>query len=219
MSIRWLIFDLDGTLIDTEPSAARAIDSSMRSWGVQVTPEDSRYIAGRTWGMAFEYLTSKYTLPVSTAQAEAVILDAYRRDIQTALVEVPGARDAVHALAGEYRLALVSGSGRAEIAFALDRLGVTQRFEFYLGAEDYPRSKPAPDGYLKALQMLGADPAQSVVFEDSQPGIASALAAGMRVVAISSTNHFGHDQSGAAFTIEDLRGIDPKWMKSRFSGA
>ena len=218
MSIQCVIFDLDGTLIDTEPSAARAIDESMKSWGVNVTAQDAQFITGRTWAMAFQYLTSKYQLPVDPKTAEQTIMQAYRDGLRQGLVEVPGAREAVRSIAEEYPVALVSGSMRSEIEFALKTLGIIDHFEFYLGAEDYPRSKPAPDGYLKALSSLGIPAGRTLVFEDSEPGIASALAAGTRVVAITSTNHFGQNQKGAEVSVVDLAQVSAQWVKQTFAG-
>lgn len=208
-----ILFDLDGTLIDTEPSAARAIMGGFQDWGVSVTRDDAAFITGRTWAVAFDYLFAKYPPPVPRAEAERAMMERYRSELENHLIRVPGGADAVRALAPHFKLALVSGSGRAEILWALDKLGIRSLFRVILGAEDYPRSKPAPDGYLKALGMLGSEPGRTLIFEDSEAGIASAVAAGARVVAITSTNHFGHDTSGAHGFIPDLGGVDAEWVR------
>lgn len=208
-----VIFDLDGTLVDTEPSAAAAIRSCMRDWGIQVETEDANYITGRTWASAFSFLFSKYKLPVTPEEAAAQMMTRYREAVEQHLHVVPGGADAVRSLAKNYRLGLVSGSGRSEILFALDRLGVTRHFEVILGAEDYPRSKPEPDGYLKALSILGSHPNRGLVFEDSTAGIASARAAGLWVVAITGTNHFKQDISEAHHHIPDLSQVNPQWVQ------
>src|SRR6185437_17162929 len=62
--IKAVIFDLDGTLIDTEPAAAKAITECFREWGIQIVAYDANFITGRTWEMAFGYLFKKYELPV-----------------------------------------------------------------------------------------------------------------------------------------------------------
>jgi HAD superfamily hydrolase (TIGR01509 family) len=170
-------------------------------------------IAGRTWEKAFEFLFKKYPPPLPEREAALLILQAYQKALERDLPVVPGSVDAVRAIAKRYPLALVSGSHRKQIEFALKKTGLTSEFRFYLGAEDYPRSKPAPDGYLKALELLGVPGSGALVFEDSEPGIESALAAGTRVIAITGTNHFHQSIERAHSRIPDLRGIDANWIE------
>ena len=212
--IKTIFFDLDGTLIDTEPSAARAIARCFERWKITLASEDARFITGRTWATAFDYLFNKYTLPVSTEEASASMMAEYRKEIHENLVEVKGSVQAVLNLAAHYPLALISGSHRQEILWALDRLHIRHCFQAILGAEDYPRSKPAPDGYLKALDLLKAEKKSTLVFEDSEPGIESALAAGLKVVAITSTNHFGHVTDQAHHHIPHLEQVGHEWVKN-----
>lgn len=213
--INTILFDLDGTLVDTELAAAKAIHGCFERWGVAVDKTDAGYITGRTWASAFEFLFKKYKLPVSAEEAGRQMIEAYRESLETDLTIVPGGAAAVRALAAHgHDLALVSGSNRAEILWALDKLQIRAHFKVILGAEDYPNSKPAPDGYLKALTMLGREPARTLVFEDSQAGIASGLAAGAWVVAITGTNHFKQDTSRAHHHIPDLSGVDAKWIEN-----
>ncbi len=212
--IRAILFDLDGTLIDTERAAERALDECMRGWGLNPDPRDAEFITGRTWESAFQFLFSKYEIPIPGPQAKREILTRYRAAVESDPQWVPGAAEAVRALATEYRLALVSGSFRHEILWALEKLGVREHFEVVLGAEDYPRSKPAPDGFLKAMDLLGMMPSECLVFEDSQAGVKSGRDAGAFVAVIESTNHFAQDTSLAHWRIPDLRGVSPSWVRS-----
>ncbi len=207
-----ILFDLDGTLVDTEPAAAKAIHMCFENWGLKIDATDAAYITGRTWASAFDFLFKKYKLPVSANEAGEEMMQAYRDSLEVHLGIVPGGAAAVNALAGHYELALVSGSNRQEILWALDKLKIRHQFKVILGAEDYPNSKPAPDGYLKALKMLSRQAPNTLIFEDSQPGIASARAAGAWVVAITGTNHFKQDTSHAHHHIPDLRGVSPEWI-------
>jgi sugar-phosphatase len=124
---------------------------------------------------------------------------------------------AIRDFAQHFRLALVSGSHRADVLWALRKLAVDQYFELIYGAEDYTHSKPSPEGYLKALKNLGVAPEDALIFEDSVAGLASAEAAGVRAVAITCTNHFGHDQSKAHLKIEHFAGVDSSWVKKNFT--
>jgi HAD superfamily hydrolase (TIGR01509 family) len=209
----WVVFDLDGTLIDTEPSAAKAIKRTFEGWGITITPDDASFVTGRTWDSAFQFLFSKYKLPVPKEEAARNVLDHYRLSLENELTIVPGSVQAVHSLAARYPLGLVSGSHRREILWALGKLGVRQHFKVILGAEDYPRSKPAPDGYLAAISQMGFSAQSTLIFEDSSAGVASALAAGAWVVAITGTNHFKQDISQAHHQIQDLSEVTADWVK------
>jgi HAD superfamily hydrolase (TIGR01509 family) len=151
--------------------------------------------------------------PISQEEASQLLIKRYQTEIQKKLHLVPGGAQAVQALAPYYSLALVSGSFRREIMWALNYMGIQDCFQVILGAEDYAKSKPAPDGYQKALQRLGRTPQEVLVFEDSTPGIVSAKAVGLWVVAITGTNHFNQDHFLADEKIEDLLGVDQKWVE------
>lgn len=212
--IRTILFDLDGTLIDTEPSAAKAIADCFSEWGIQIDKQDSHFITGRTWESAYDYLFAKYAIPLPREEASRLLIERYRLELETRLHLVPGGADAVREIAPHFDLALVSGSYRSEILWALDKLAIREHFKVIYGAEDYPRSKPAPDGYLKALATLKGQGPETLVFEDSEAGIASGLAAGAWVVAITATNHFRQDTSQAHEKIPDLRGVNREWVRA-----
>lgn len=218
--ITTILFDLDGTLIDSEATAARVVRESFREWwGIDMDPEDAAHVTGRTWDSMWSWLETKYKIPLGREQALSRLVERYRAHLEQDLVEIPGASRAVRSLQGTVRLGLVSGSHRREIFYALDQLGIRECFEVIYGAEDYPRSKPAPDGYQKALGTLGVRAADTLIFEDSHAGIASGCAVGAWVTAIRAANHFGHDQSAAHLVIDDLTVVSPEWLRlapSRF---
>jgi HAD superfamily hydrolase (TIGR01509 family) len=211
-----ILFDLDGTIIDSEPAALQAILDCTKTWGVPVTQAEAASVAGKKWEVAFDLLYRVHKMPVSQAEASRAIIARFHEIVHADLKVVPGSVEAVKDFAKHFRLALVSGSMRYDILWALEHLKIIQHFQHILGSEDYPLSKPAPDGYLKAIRLFGADPKHTLIFEDSGPGIASAQAAGVKVVAISSTNHYGHDQSTADAHIKDFVGITADWIKAKF---
>jgi HAD superfamily hydrolase (TIGR01509 family) len=209
-----LLFDLDGTLIDSERLAADTLVSEIESLGLRWNSEDAAFITGRTWKSAFTLLYSKYAFPVNEAELSHRVLSRYRERLRSEVKEVPGAREAVQSLAKEFPLALVSGSHREEIFIALDALGIRGCFQVILGAEDYREGKPSPEGYLKAVNTLKVRADRCLVFEDSEAGIAAGIAAGFKVAAITSTNHFQMNTKNAHYFIDDLRGVGPDWVRS-----
>ncbi len=215
--IKVILFDLDGTIIDSELAALQAIVDKTREWGVPVTREDAATVVGQKWEVAFDMLYRRFRMPLPQAEASRAIIARYQEIVRRELTVVPGVVQAIKDFSSHFRLALVSGSHRADILWALHKHGVDKCFEVIYGAEDYERSKPAPDGYLKALATMKMERDEAIVFEDSVAGLASAKAAGVRSVAITCTNHFGHDQSVADVCIPDFASIDSAWIKNRFA--
>src|SRR6185503_715717 len=91
--IKAVIFDLDGTLIDTEPAAAKAITECFREWGIQIVADAANFITGRTWEMAFGYLFKKYELPVPAQHASRTVVAKYRELIENELFPVNGSAE------------------------------------------------------------------------------------------------------------------------------
>jgi len=185
-----------------------------KEWNLTLDASDGAYITGRTWDSAFQFLFKKYSLPIDASIAKEKVLEKYREILAQQLPIVPGSVPAVQALATRYSLGLVSGSCRKEIFWILSQLKIKEHFQIILGAEDYPKSKPQPDGYLKAIDFFKTPPSSCLVFEDSHAGIRSARTAGTWVVAVSSTNHFQQDLSAAHLCIPDLSCVNPEWIEN-----
>jgi HAD superfamily hydrolase (TIGR01509 family) len=97
---------------------------------------------------------------------------------------VPGALDAVRRIGARWPLGIASSSNRPLIKLFIELTGTRELFRATVSSEEVERGKPAPDVYLEAARRLGVDPAKCVAIEDSENGIRSASAAGLRVVAI-----------------------------------
>ena len=136
----------------------------------------------------------------------------YTRLIGAAPVLVPGVADFVRAASGRFRLGLVSGAQRREIEPGLVGTGLADCFEVIVAAEDVPRCKPDPGGYLAACTALARggplDPCRCVVIEDSLAGLSAARAAGMRCVMLT-TSHPAAALAAADLVWTSFAGHDP----------
>lgn len=180
------LFDLDGTVADTMPFHFRSWTQAVVEQG-GTFPEDLFY----DWGgiplpRTVEMLNERFGYAMSpTAVA--------RRKEELYLAMLSGIRPIASVLAviesehGRIPLAIVSGSPHASIKHTLSVLGLLDKFEVLVGAEDYAHGKPHPEPFLTAATLLGVLPAQCLVFEDADAGIASAEAAGMAWVRIPHT--------------------------------
>jgi len=214
--------DMDGTLVDSEAVYTEAIARFMASKGVELDEHERTFIIGHAWQDIYAELRVEQRLGIDlpTMQAGTISMRGPMREEGLDLRILDGARELVSTLrALDISIMVVSGSCRAELAEAIELLGIGEQLETYFGAEDYPRGKPAPDGYLQAARHLDVEPARCVVFEDSEAGIAAGLAAGMRVVATSAANlppeDPGHqDQSRADRVVSTLAGIDAAFLRA-----
>ena len=211
--LKAVFFDMDGTIVDTESAAVDALRAFFQHYGQVLHPEDEYAAVGKKWDVAFDLLYAKHKWPMSRAAFGSEVLKKYRAILADDLPEIAGSRKAIESLAARWPLALVSGSSQQDILFCLDRLNVRHHFQLILGSEDYVQSKPSPEGYALALKELSVEPDSVVVFEDSEAGIDSAKAAGIKVVAITGTKMGQLETSRADARIRDFQGADPTWME------
>jgi len=209
MAIRGFLFDLDGTLIDSEREVAEAMARALaQRHGIAIEQYDRDFIIGRSWVAIYESLRERYP-QLTWSRAEMIAHTTELREqviAELGLTVLPGAHDVLAWTAAHPR-ALVTGSSRGEAAQALRHLGV--ELAIVIAAEDVDRSKPSPDGYLKAIGKLGIAPHECLVIEDSVSGIAAGRAAGCIVLAVRAGNFGGWDQSGAHHIIDSLAELTP----------
>jgi HAD superfamily hydrolase (TIGR01509 family) len=175
---------MDGTLVDSEGQTDAAIATVMAAHGVPgvvLAPNDTR---GRTWGHVVTTLARMHPRAVVDAAALEAELIASWADQIAAVVEIPGAADAVRRAAAFAHVAVVSSSPRALVDRITRKLGVRELLGTIVGAEDVSAPKPAPDCWLRAAGELGVAPARCLVVEDSRAGLEAARAAGMRAYCV-----------------------------------
>ena len=179
-----VIFDLDGVLVDTEHVWDDARKELARERG-RPWPEDaSRAMMGMSSLEWSRYMHEVVGLPEPPEEISAEVVrrlqDIYRRELPL----FDGAVSAVERLAKHWPLGLASSSNRELIDLVLELAGLAEYFRATVSSEEVPRGKPAPDVYLETARRLAADPKRCAAIEDSENGIRSAKAAGMRVLAI-----------------------------------
>jgi HAD superfamily hydrolase (TIGR01509 family) len=210
--IRAFLFDLDGTLVDSERETAEAMARALsRGHGIEIEPYDRDFIIGRSWVAIYDSLKARYP-HLTWSREETIARTAELRDevfAELGVTVLPGAREVLGWTRAHPR-ALVTGSSRREALQVLPLIGPEASFETILAAEDVPRSKPAPDGYQQAIAALGVRPEECLVIEDSVNGIAAGRAAGCLVLAIRAGNFGGWDQSGAHHILDTLEPLTPQ---------
>jgi sugar-phosphatase len=180
-----VLFDMDGTLVDSEHLAARAIDMLLADYGVTLDVSGP-WFHGTTWASIARTLHAQ-TDALSRVNVPAVLSAHFHTAlVQTAPPAIPGAPEAVTAAASGCATAVVSSSDRASVDHIIARLGLDAHVNERVTAEDCERSKPDPQCFQIAAQRLDVDCARCLVFEDSLAGLKAAQAAGMRTIAIGT---------------------------------
>lgn len=179
-----VLFDMDGTLVDTERLWWEAVREVAAGLGRELTGADRPEVLGRPVEHTAGWLAR---LTAGSAEHLAGRLHTEFADrVRAGVVPRPGALALLDALAREeVPTALVTASPRAVADTVLAVLGA-DRFQVSVTADDTPRTKPDPDPYLAACAALGVEPARCVAVEDTATGVASAEAAGCAVLAVPS---------------------------------
>lgn len=180
--IRAVLWDIDGTLLDSEPWHHRAMIDVCRGYGVDLTEAECAASVGVAFRDYYLQLHARRPLPVAMERwADEInalyvtrVAEVRPRDGAFALVEAFAARGLAQAC--------VSNSGRAVVQANIAAMGLAH-FRFGLSREDVANGKPHPEPYLKAAALLGLPPEACAVIEDSPTGARSAMAAGMLTVA------------------------------------
>jgi len=190
---RAVIFDMDGVIVDSEPRHERAFLEVMHELGYGNT----HGVQWADWvGRSDHELWLDFLAKHKPAQSLEQLLKMKRdRVLDIIRREEPvfaGLAELVEKLYPVCKLGLASGSERPVVEAVLSLQDLRRFFSATVTASDIKRGKPAPDIFLRAAKLLAVAPADCWVIEDSKPGVAAGLAAGMRVIAITNT-HPAHE--------------------------
>ena len=200
------LFDLDGTLQDSEIHWIRATQAFLNDNGIPLDLDGTTTLVyGRSSTEIYDEIAAMPPFKGKTvAQLADCIRAYYLRMTKVTDIGYPSSVALLKRMAADMPVAIVSGSPRHDVEAAARRLGVAPFLSLVLGAEDVEHGKPNPECFLSAAGTLGVEPAWCVVFEDSAAGIAAARNAGMFCVAISRPDRPPQDVSAADIVVSDL---------------
>ena len=211
--IRALLFDMDGVIVDSNPLHRAAWAEYTQRFGIIATSDmQNRMYGRRNDEIVRDFLGADLTdtqVHEHGKAKEQLFRERMASHLQTSLL--PGVREFL-AAHGNLGRAIATNAEAANLNFVLDGADLRLYFDVALSGEDVMRPKPDPEIYLLAAERLKTAPATCVVFEDSAAGVEAGVAAGMRVVGISSTHE---TLAGASLMIRDFR--DPalaNWLTS-----
>lgn len=204
---RAFLFDMDGVLVDNCHYHVLAWLEFAKRHGGTLT---ERQVIDWMGAPGRDYVARMFAVPPPPERVADLLAEKeaiYRELFRPHCIARDGLIDLLRlARAADVPCAVATGGPLANVDFVLDALGIRGFFACIVDSSQYQRGKPAPDCYLRAAEKLAVAPRDCIVFEDAVNGIASAQAAGMRVVAITGTNDF-----------ETLRRTGADWVVRSFT--
>lgn len=179
---RGLIFDLDGTLIDSLELNWQAMDAAMRGEGIVIARDEFIGMTGRSIEEIVDILVRRHGR--ADANREAIvrrkreIANSHADDVR----EIKLVADVARQCHGKLPMAVGTGSDRHRATLMLASTGLLPLFDHIVAADDVKRHKPEPDTFIRCAELMGLSPADCQVFEDGEMGLEAARRAGMAYV-------------------------------------
>ena len=200
---KYLLFDHDGVLVDTEFWYYKAGERALADVGL--TLDKDQYLRDMnqglgTWAQARAAGIDERTI----SRQREVRNDYYQEYLRTEAIEIEGVVETLAELSKYVRMAIVTTARRVDFEIIHEERQVMQFMDFVLVREDYKLAKPHPEPYLTGLKRLGATRKETLVVEDSSRGLHSAVAAGIDCAIVHNDFTRTQDFSQASYRIETL---------------
>ncbi len=221
MAIKAILFDHDGTLVNSEITHYNMWQVILKSYGIVLTREEYvQHYAGipttsNSMRMVSDY--SSLVVPPSTLAKEknAATSAFLSRESFPLMV---GAKECINEFKDQgFKMAVVTGAGGEGVRVTINSHNLHGYFSTVVSGDDVDRSKPAPDCYLLAAKRLGVNLSECLAIEDTESGVAAAVAANIPCVAVSSSMSKNHDFSKAIKSFSNLNEAR-KWIIANYSG-
>ena len=216
--IKAVIFDMDGVIVDSEPIHFESDKMTMRFYEKEISDEELNNYVGVSNPTMWSEIRDKHKLTASIDELLEKQFYYKKYLIQKIKLEpIGGIRKLLEELKScGIGIGLASSSSKEFIELILNTLGLIAYFDVIISGEDVPKSKPAPDIFLKAAEVLNVEPLHCLVIEDSGHGVKAAKLAGMKCIGFYNPNSGKQDLSLAdevVCTIEDLTVFSSVYLK------
>jgi HAD superfamily hydrolase (TIGR01509 family) len=207
--MKCVLFDLDGTLADTEVLKAKALASSVQTFGGTASHELYKSIMGQSWEAVTGTFFRHAGIEVSLDRFNPIFREEYSRLIDSDLSTNTAVSEFIKFLKlKNISIGLVSSASPWMIQKTLSKLRLENTFDVIVSNAEVERHKPHPDAYLFALEKLAVASRDSIAFEDSEPGVQAAIEAGLKVYGIRHSYNELHDFSRCAYTFSSFEDLE-----------
>ena len=181
-----ILWDNDGVLVDTEGLYFRATKTVLHTIGIDLTPEQFKEISLRRGESTFTLAVQHGIRAAEISRLRAERDRLYAELLGSQLWVIDGAEEVLWSLHGKVRMGVVTSARRQHFEIAHAKSGLLPHLDFVLTREDYRHTKPHPEPYLTAMARNNLRPEECIVVEDSERGVAAAMAAGLRCLIVLS---------------------------------
>ncbi len=203
------VFDMDGTLTDTEMMHCAAYQKVVASFGKVLTEEGYDQFTGATDAMICKYIIDRDHLEISAQELLIRKERLFHEMLRGSLQPLPGVVKTLEALRKRgVKLAVASSSTKETIEIVLKALKIAHLFDAIASGEEVENSKPAPDVFLLAAQRLGVRPERCLAFEDSENGTIAASRAKMFCIAIPCGSTVKQNHSAARLKVASMNELN-----------
>ena len=203
---KYILFDHDGVLVDTEFWYYRAAERALADIGFAL--DKQQYLRDMAQGLGSWAQAKAAGIDEQAFSTRRAARDAYYQEyLRTEAIEIEGVVEALAELSRYARMAIVTTAKRADFEIIHEKRQIRQFMDFVLVREDYELAKPHPEPYLTGLRRFGASKEEALVVEDSARGLGSAVAAGIDCVIVYNDFMKAHDFSQASYRIDTLIGL------------
>ena len=216
-----VVLDLDGVLVDSEEAWDEARRELVADRGGEWTEGATHAMLGMSSPEWSAYVRDELGVDMAPEEISDAVVERLLAGYRRGLPLLPGAVEAVRALAARWPLGLASSSNAPVIALVLEESGLDDVIRAWVSSEEVARGKPAPDVYLEAARRLGVEPARCVAVEDSSNGLRAAAAAGTAVVAVPMRAFPPAPDALAlaAVTVDGIAEVTPEVVERAFEAA
>jgi HAD superfamily hydrolase (TIGR01509 family) len=206
MTRRYILWDHDGVLVDTERWFYVATRDVLQGLGIALSQET--YLRYMTRGQSCWDLCGSRGMPDEEVSRYRELRDSiYQEHLRTQEIEVDGVADVLSTLSRSFEMGVVTTARREDFQLIHRSRDLLGFFRFVLTIEDYRRAKPHPDPYLAGLERFGARPEETVAVEDSARGLRSTLEAGIDCIVVRSPFTASQDFGGAFRVVDSIRQV------------
>lgn len=214
--LKAVIFDMDGVIVDSEPIHFVVDKMVLKEFGIIADDEMLLPYVGVSNPDMWKDLKGKHDLPLSVEELMEMQAELKSKVFsESGLEAIDGIKELLADLKRNNITAVVaSSSSREFIETILKTTNTREYFKDIFSGEEVERGKPFPDIFLKAAEMLGVSPEECIVIEDSEKGIAAAVAAGMKCVGYANPSSISQDLSRATLIVSSIRELNYEYLNN-----
>lgn len=206
-SIKAIIFDMDGVILDSEDSIRKAEVETFRKFGIPATIKLVSEYTGVRLDEEVADINRRFGVSLSAEKVKLVQDQSMEHYYRETVPLVPHIKETLNSLSLHFKLGLATMKDKKLANFALQRFKLLSFFKALTFGEDVREGKPNPEAFLRTAKLLNIDPKECAAVEDSNPGFLAGKAAGMLVIARRARHNRDTDFSPADFIVEDVREI------------